>query len=167
MRVGCSRKLSSSTAAWSLDRRSFFLEPSIRCRSRLYLGQLRCVPGRCVRGAPSAPACGLPLAAGDLTWHRAAARAPGRAAPAQRHCRAAPAPGRRERTDLGLTSGGLQRCSPQPAAATGDGQARRRRGRASEDGAAGDGRAGRGSGERPNGPTGQGWGVGLTHFWAV
>ena len=109
----------------------------------------------------------LPLAAGDLAWHRAAAGAPGRAAPVQRHCRAAPAPGRRERTDLGLTSGGLQRCSPQPAAATGNGQARRRRGRASEDRAAGDGRARRGSGERPNGPTGQGWEVGLTHFWAV
>ena len=29
LRVGCSRKLSSSTADWSLDSRSFFLEPSM------------------------------------------------------------------------------------------------------------------------------------------
>jgi hypothetical protein len=29
LRVGCSRKLSSSTADWSLDSRSFFLDPSM------------------------------------------------------------------------------------------------------------------------------------------
>ena len=147
MRVGCSRKLSSSTAAWSLDRRSFFLEPSMpqpplprAAEVRAWPLCTRCAERAGLRPAPGRWRPGVAPSRGGGAWTRGAGTAALQGRPSPR--------------TTGTDGSGADERRPaavQPVAATGDGQERRRRGRAREDWAVGDGRAGRGSGERANG----------------